>query len=80
MPGPACTRNTCYLNQEPCRVWGVLGRAAQLWTQGQLVPSFCRYDLASSSAALKCHCPATGDLLLWPAWPSHSSRASRQQR
>lgn len=47
MPGPACTRNTCYLNQEPCRVWGVLGRAAQLWTQGQLVPSFCRYDLAS---------------------------------
>lgn len=44
MPGPACTQNTCYLNQEP---WGVLGRAAQLWTQGQLVPSFCRYDLAS---------------------------------
>lgn len=43
----ACTQNTCYLNQEPCRVWGVLGRAAQLWTQGQLVPSFCRYDLAS---------------------------------
>lgn len=33
---------------EPGVVQG-LGSAAQSWTQGQLVPSFCRCDLASFS-------------------------------
>lgn len=76
MPGPACTQNTFYLNQESCRVWGVLlspgprdslslVSAGVTWPPllGCLKVPLRRYRGSAAVAA----------------WPSGSSTALRQQ-